>query len=341
MGFWIVRQEEWDSVSTEGHREGLPSLVRGTVRGTGGIQTFGSYLPPDGNERIYTIRIVTSGALGNAQFIWSDGASWSSPIATSPTPVPLSHGISISFLPGIYYVNDIWNFEGVLPYGWKNLWDGYRGISFQSAIHIPHLACTLRFPHPVALNCLIVEELENVSQVQVWAGPDPSSLQLIASKNLPDSQKRMAFFFSPTEPQGVFCFRFFPADAQKRITIGEMRCGEALFLPRSSLIPPVSVEVQRNATPDGFQVFGDEEECLIEPGNLTEQEEREIREYLVKTASGGRNYGIAFGFTGEGEDMTEQFWLGRWRSPLWTLAYPPKVFSRSFLLKLRLLTYSF
>ncbi|MFN4182918.1 MAG: hypothetical protein ACK4G3_06930 [bacterium] len=339
MGFWIVRQEEWDYITSEGHREGVASLVRGTVRGTGGIQVFGSYLPPDGNERMYIVKIVSPGSLGNAQFIWNDGGAWSSPIATSSTPIPLSHGISIAFLPGIYYVNDIWNFEGVLPYGWKNLWDGYPGLAFQSAFNIPYLACSLHFPQPVALHCLILAEVENASQVQVWAGPDFSSLQQIASRALLNPEKQSAFFFSPPQPQVLFSFRFLPVNAGRRIKIGELRCGSSLFLPRASLIPPVSVQIQRKTTADGSQVFSDSEECLIEMGNLTETEAEEIKKFLLKTAGEGKNYGIAFGFLPENQDVSRQFWLGNWTSPLNTFAFTPKPFSRTSLLRILLRTY--
>ncbi len=339
MGFWALIQEDWMQGWSEGHREGVASLVRGSVLGTGGIQIIGDYLPTDGNERKYNVKIVTSGSVGSAQFIWNDGAGWSTLITTSSSPIPLSHGLSVIFLAGNYFAGDEWTFDGVLPFGWEKAWDGNRRVALESRLNITNLTVYLQFSSAVSLTALAMARLENIGSLEILSGPDAFSLQSIKTDSVQESQEQLAIFFAPQASQPVYAFRFFPVNWQVRMRIGEMRCGQAFLIDWHSLHNPIFAEEQREATPDYFTVFREADQIQVELGMMTESEMEELVDYLSRLSQGGRNYGCVFGWKDEEESRTEDFWMGYWISPVHYARFAPKPFQKSGYMKWRLKEY--
>jgi len=63
-------------------------------------------------DATYEIQISTGGAVGTAEFMWRrDGGAWSAATTTTGTSQPIENGVSVTFIPGTYVLNDTFSIE--------------------------------------------------------------------------------------------------------------------------------------------------------------------------------------------------------------------------------------
>ncbi len=81
-----------------------------STTGADAIVTSGQYTGTV--DATYEIQISTGGAVGAAEFMWrKDGGAWSAATTTTGTSQLIENGVSVTFMPGTYVLNDAFSIE--------------------------------------------------------------------------------------------------------------------------------------------------------------------------------------------------------------------------------------
>jgi flagellar hook-associated protein 1 len=87
-----------------------PAVAAGGNSSTGTIITDGPYTGTA--DATYEIQISAVGPVGTAEFRWrKDGGAWSAATATTGTSQLIENGVSVTFVPGTYILNDTFSIE--------------------------------------------------------------------------------------------------------------------------------------------------------------------------------------------------------------------------------------
>ena len=89
-----------------------PAVAASGNSSAGTIITDGPYTGT--TDATYEIQISTGGAVGTAEFMWrKDGGAWSAATTTTGASQLIENGVSITFLPGTYVLNDTFSIEAI------------------------------------------------------------------------------------------------------------------------------------------------------------------------------------------------------------------------------------
>jgi len=315
---WLKSNIRGAGFTTQNHSAGFTTLPIRQAQGSGDLTLSNwVYNPADGKERDYRVKITTPGEVGTAQYLWSDdgGATWNGPNPTSTSPQPLSHGISIAFVPGTgqdFFTNDVWQFYGLLPHGYKAGLDENRNSSLKSHTGVSALTplvLTLDYGSAGRMDALILYDARNLSKLEVLWGDTSPPATLLTTIPFSSSPGKIFIDLSPytPAPHRYWALKFYPLADGTPVEISEIVMGEAL----SSLPPPVPpIRVQKWIEGKAGIIYRSGATLFLSYPELTSFQREMLESYLSEAFSSSVEGVVAVARLPSSTSSSNEVWLG-------------------------------